>query len=336
MAEFGLVGILECGQSSCTLAMLRVPFCNYISNFNHTSTPWCLMGDFDCVISLNEISGGREHWTPDMQSFKDCVVNSGLGIVKTIGDRFTWTNKCPQNPVFRRLDRMLKNALWFQIFTEGCTQIKTRGLMDHNPILYEELIQINRVGKPFQFFNFMLEIPEFTSVATSSWSRNCVGNHLVQFNFKLKNVKTALRDINKRHRDLHVVVHSLRDDLKETQIAIVSDNSESLAIHEQLLIDKLNLALLQEENLLLQKSRVKWLKEGDGNNSFFHQQCKANWNHNKVLSIQNEEGVLVHGQQQCAEVAVSYFQKLMENAVSQRDDHTPDLSNVCCASLNDA
>ncbi|XP_074336316.1 uncharacterized protein LOC141673464 [Apium graveolens] len=286
MAEFGLDGILECGSSPCTLAILRVPLWNYISNFNHTTTPWCLMGDFNCVISLNEISGWREHWTPDM---------------------FTWSNKHPQNPVFRMLDLMLGNTMWFQLFTEGCAQIKTRGLMDHNPILYAEPIQINHLRKPFQFFNFMLEIPEFTYVVTSSWARNCVGNPLVQFNFKLKNVKTALRDLNKRHGDLHAVVQSLRDDLKETQISMVSDNSESLVIHEQLLIDKLNLALLQEENMLLQKSRVKWLKEGDGNNSFFHQKCKANWNHNKVLSIQNEEGVLVHGQQQYAEVAVSYF-----------------------------
>ncbi|XP_074351349.1 uncharacterized protein LOC141690451 [Apium graveolens] len=265
MDESGLARTLEYGQSLCTLAMLRVPLWNYIGTLNYASTPWCLLGDFNCVFRLNEISG--------------------LGTVRTVGDTFTWTNKRPQNPVFNRLDRMLGNALWFQHFTEGCAQVKSRGIMDHNPIFYEEPIPI-------------------------------------------KNFKTALRDLNKSHGDLHLTVHTLRAQLNDIQLATVSDNGRDLVIQEQILVDKLNLDLLQEEHFLLQKSRVKWLGEGDKNNAFFHQQCKANWNHIKVQNLQNEEGVMVHGQQNCVEVVVSYFHKLMANADSQNANYVLDLSTI--------
>ncbi|XP_074374868.1 uncharacterized protein LOC141716183 [Apium graveolens] len=194
----------------------RVPLWNYITHFNHSSTPWCLMWDFNCVLSLSEISGGREHWTPDMQSFKDCIVNSGLGTVRTVGDPFTWTNKRPQNPIFKHLDRMLGYAVWFQQFTQGSAQVRSWGLMDHNQIFFEEPMQINRV---------------------------------------VKNVKIALRDLNKRNGDLHVDVHSLRAQLEDIQLALLTDNDSELLTQEKTIVDKLNIVLLREEHFLLQKSR---------------------------------------------------------------------------------
>ncbi|XP_074374706.1 uncharacterized protein LOC141715113 [Apium graveolens] len=66
---------------------------------------------------------------------------------------------------------------------------------------------------------------------------------------------------------------------------------------------------------------------GDGNNSFFHQKCKANWNHNKILVLEDDSGTLVHGQQLCANVVVHYFKNLLGSEVT----HTAiDLESVDC------
>ncbi|XP_074374164.1 uncharacterized protein LOC141714549 [Apium graveolens] len=107
----------------------RVPLWNYCMNLSTTSLAWCLLGDFNCVTSLGEISGGREHWTPDMQVFKDFLAHCGLGSVRTVGDR-------EASPINKRLDRMVSDGAWFNLFTKGNAFIKPRGLMDHNAIIF--------------------------------------------------------------------------------------------------------------------------------------------------------------------------------------------------------
>ncbi|XP_074351344.1 uncharacterized protein LOC141690440 [Apium graveolens] len=199
----------------------RVPLWNYCSNLNQYSMPWCLLGDFNYVLGIKEISGGMEHWTPDMQVFKVCVSDLGLGHVRTLGELFTWTNKHPQDPVLKILDRMIANALWFNTFTEGNAVVHHRGIMDHNPLLYEEPIQVKHFGKPFQFFNFLLHLPGFAALISRAWCLDCLGNPMNQFNFNLKNPKQALRVFNKEHGNLHNIVHIVRTRLAEVQNALV-------------------------------------------------------------------------------------------------------------------
>ncbi|XP_074352152.1 uncharacterized protein LOC141691301 [Apium graveolens] len=305
----------------------RVPLWNYCTNLNQSSLPWCLLGDFNCVLGINEISGGGEHWTPDIQVFKDCVTDLGLGHVRTLGKLYTWTNKRSQDLVLKRLDRMIANALWFNTCTEGNAVVHHRGIIDHNPLLYEEHLQVQLFGKPFQFFNFMLDLPGFTALISRAWSLDCNGNPMTQFNFKLKNAKQALRVFNKEHGNLHNTVHIVRNQLVEVQTTLVLNKTPDLMHEEQTLVEKLNVAILQEEHLLLQKSRVKWMNIGDGNNSFFHQQCKANRMHNKVLSLEDDNGDLVYGQQEYANVVVSYYQGLLANVATQ---DSIDLNSINC------
>ncbi|XP_074323205.1 uncharacterized protein LOC141660143 [Apium graveolens] len=221
---------------------------------------------------MDEILGGREHWTPDMQVFKDILFSSGLHVVNTVGDTFTWTNKHAHAPIFKRLDRMIANSHWFQAFTEGQVLFKTRGIMDHCPLVYDEPLCSRRFGKPFQFFNFMIDIPGFLDLVSRSWSLDCRGSPIHQFNLKLKHTKHALRELIKNHGMIQTNVQAFRTKLEEVYLALVSNPlDENLINTERSLINDLNVALSQEESVLLQKARVKWMGLGDGNNSFFHQ-----------------------------------------------------------------
>lgn len=70
----------------------------------------------------------------------------------------------------------------------------------------------------------------------------------------------------------------------------------------------INKALAKEEDLLLQKSRIKWMQKGDGKNNFFFNQIKSNWNRNKVMAIENKKSTVVHDQSKIAQVALDHFQ----------------------------
>ncbi|KAL8122725.1 hypothetical protein AgCh_010922 [Apium graveolens] len=311
----------------------RAPLWNYCLNLSSTTSPWCLLGDFNCVTNISEISGGREHFTPDMQVFQECLANCGLDMVRTVGDTFTWSNKRLLNPVFKCLDRMVANGAWFNLFTEGNVFVKPRSIMDHNALLYIEPMQLQRFGKPFQFFNFMIEVPGFYDVVAKAWSKPCTGNSYARFACKLKELKVLLRQFNKDHGNVSSNVLTARAILEEFQLNMLNTEDASLLFVENNLIKDLNLALAEEESLFFQKSRVKWMGIGDGNNSFFYQQCKAHWNRNKILVLQDASGAMVHGQQLCADVAVRYFQQLLGPQITQS---TIDLETVDCTVISEA
>lgn len=100
-------------------AVDRVSLWHDIATISITPMPWCLLGDFNCVTDIGEVRGGREHWTPEMQIFKDRLTSNGLGHVRTMGNLFAWTNCTPQNTILKRLDHMIANQVWFSTHTEG-------------------------------------------------------------------------------------------------------------------------------------------------------------------------------------------------------------------------
>ncbi|XP_074341935.1 uncharacterized protein LOC141679332 [Apium graveolens] len=266
-----------------------------------------------------------------MQYFKECLLNSGLEHMRTVGDTYTWTNKRLHDLIFKRLDRMVANSTWFNTFTEGSLFVKHQGIMDHNPLLFEEPMQFQEFGKPFQFFNYMIDVPGFLDLVSSAWSIQCFGSPLVQFSTKLKHTKLLLRKLNRDVGNVHSNVQSARAVLEAFQTSLSSTLDQSKILEEEELISKLNTALDQEESLLLKKARVRWLQLGDNNNSFFHQQCKVHWNRNKVLTLQDTNGNLVHGQSSCASVAVHYCSQLLGAPASSNDI---DLSMVDCNTVS--
>lgn len=85
---------------------------------------------------------------------------------------------------------------------------------------------------------------------------------------------------------------------------------------------------MHEEMLLKQKSRIQWLKEGDRNSSFFHNQLKNRWNRNKILSIENELGVLEQGHDAVKGIAVNYFENLLGKPLPSPYEGLQSMGNI--------
>lgn len=106
---------------------------------------------------MDDIKGGHEHWTPDMQQLKDCTIDTGIETIRTVGDPFTWTNnRLGDAMILKRLDRMLGNQAWFNNFYEGQVIVKNRCIMDHSPLVMIVPMELEKIRKPFQFFNYMI------------------------------------------------------------------------------------------------------------------------------------------------------------------------------------
>jgi len=289
----------------------RMPLWSYLVRQNF-SKPWCIIGDFNCVLSSHDILGGRERWTPEMQCFKDCVANAHLGQVASCGEHFTWSNLRPNSLVLKKLDRMLGNDEWFQNFGEGIVLVKHRGEFDHNPLIFQMPINVKRYSKPFQVFNYMFQLPSFLEVVEEAWNAPSRGSPMAVLSAKIKATRKALASLNKSKGDLHANVSMARNELHSIQHLLgANPRDQALLLREAQAITHLTSTLREEELLLRQKSRIRWMQSGDGNNKFFFNQAKANWNHNKILAIKNEYGTLVTGQEEVALVAVKHFQSFL-------------------------
>lgn len=162
--------------------------------------------------------------------------------------------------------------------------------------------------KPFQFFNYMLAIEGFQEEVRKAWDDTCTGDPITILGKKMKATKLALVALNKKHGNLQSNVTEARGFLDTIESALVEDHSNfELLQQENVAANHLESCLKTEEDLLHQKSRIKWLDQGDGNNKFFFNQSKMNWNTNKILAINNDSEEMVFCQNDVANVAVDYF-----------------------------
>jgi hypothetical protein len=63
----------------------------------------------------------------------------------------------------------------------------------------------------------------------------------------------------------------------------------------------------QEETPWCQKSRIRWLKEGERNTKFFHRTTIARRSHNKILKIRDQDGIERESHREIENALVKHF-----------------------------
>lgn len=74
-----------------------------------------------------------------------------------------------------------------------------------------------------------------------------------------------------------------------------------------------------EESILRQRSKLKWLRLGDGNNKYFHATIKARQNSNSIYSLQKEDDTILKNHDDIEEEVLTFYRKLMGTADEVRN-----------------
>eukprot|EP00253_Pinus_taeda_P012568 PITA_12568 len=112
------------------------------------------------------------------------------------------------------------------------------------------------------------------------------------FQRKLKHLKGEIKSWNNSvFGNIFKAKENLNQDMKSIQQRMIAEGrSEELAQKEQSIENQILERDLQEETLWRQKSRVRWLKEGEKNIKLFHKTTVQRRMSNQISHINNEQG----------------------------------------------
>eukprot|EP00253_Pinus_taeda_P006641 PITA_06641 len=106
-------------------------------------------------------------------------------------------------------------------------------------------------------------------------------------------------------------------DLQQT--IITEGRTDDLADKEHSLSMELEARRLQEEILWRQKSRIRWLKEGEKNTKFFHQSTIQRRMHNNIAFINNSQGNRLEKHEDIEKEFKDYFQEALKEQPGSRE-----------------
>lgn len=285
---------------------------------------WFLSGDFNLITSLQEKKGGT--WKLDAHStrFSSLIQTLKLIDVCTDNGTYTWNNKrLGSQAVASKLDRFLLSE---SIVTSGgiynALMIPSVG-SDHWPISLSWQGLGNQVGKPFRFEHCWFEDPNFKSKVKDLWSESTSqkGNCMYRFQQRLKSLKNKLKIWNKEEfGNIFEDKSRLESQLQKVAEEVFKTGyTDQLMREETILQEQLQAREKQEEIYWKQKSRNRWLKEGERNTKFFHRSTIQRRIHNHIQQLKMPSGERTDTREEIETLLVDHFSDLLSESSMDRN-----------------
>ncbi|XP_031392312.1 uncharacterized protein LOC116204371 [Punica granatum] len=280
------------------------------------SHSWVLLGDFNAVKDIKEVKAdGREiAMDQSMRDFADFMNSAELTDHTSIGCYYTWSNKRQEGFQARKIDRVLVNGKWLQGQIASTVEFLPPGISGHCPAMLKFGEKESTGPKPFKFFHFWTEHPEYMALVRRVWTEAQEGTPMEVLYKKLRSLKMHLKDFNRTEfGNVHTRINDLQSELAQVQATLLDSDCmpPELIKKEVDLRVKLLEAINREEKFLRQKSRVAWLKAGDQNTSFFHKAVKGRHARTTIRALYSTSGAKLEGVQEIKDEAINFYQGLL-------------------------
>lgn len=266
--------------AKCTRMERRHLWSSLLALAPSVDNAWLIGGDFNAIASVEEYKGPS---TPDLLSISDFssfLHHGALHEISSSGGFFTWSGSRRGGRVHKKLDRLLCNTTWLSRFTDGSLELLSKVTSDHCPLLYKLSMHCQSAPKPLKFQHMWFHRPDFMEVVRSSWAAPLPQYGMFLFSLKLKRLKGASRAWNKDcFGNVHYNVQLSESAVKQQELLFEQSGSEADLVALNLAQAQYTRSLTEEETFWRQKSRLRWLEEGDRNTKPFHASVTANRSH---------------------------------------------------------
>jgi exonuclease III len=278
---------------------------------------WCFGGDFNAIMKLGERRGingsGIQLDRAEFSHFCDAME---LVDIPVMGKKFTWVSS--DGTTMSRLDCFLLSEGF--IAKEGISNqwVGDRDISDHCPIWLLTSNQ-NWGPKPFKFNNCWIDHPEFFNFVKSSWeSMEIQGKKAFVIKEKLKRLKIALKTWNREvFGILDLNIDQTVKDLNDLEEQIANGAIDPSSFNSKEKVNNFWEQIQFKESLLRQKSRTRWIQEGDSNTRYFHSNIKGRRRRNHIAMLKKEEE-WVEGADDIKSIVLDHFSKHFKEDWSNR------------------
>ncbi|XP_026399701.1 uncharacterized protein LOC113295584 [Papaver somniferum] len=273
--------------------------------------PWLVIGDFNCILRLDEKKGVLEPRTSAINEFSYWLDDNNLFEADALGSKFTWTNRqSGMTRIVSKLDRVIINAAWLEKFENWRCKALPMEVSNHSTLLGFRFAVPRPKRAPFRVQKMWFLHSDFLRMVRDSCSIPISGSLDFIFTQKLKRLKGVIKEWNLR---VFGNVHSRlkQDQLRFEAAALLSDENPDditkLNIMKDVM-DKLNDTRAQLNTMLKQKYRNKWLVEGSSNTNFFHNSIRIRRSSNTISELVDSAGNTIYDYEKLRNHVVHYYE----------------------------
>lgn len=247
--------------------------------------PWLVAGDFNLIYQAAD----KKNATLDrdmMGSFRQFLDEAEIIEIPLLGRKYTWSNE--RSPTLVRLDRAFCCVQWEDILPNSVLQSTTAGVSDHCLLILGLKVSTG-VKRCFHFESFWIKVPGFIDAVKQNLEvlvqSDCT---IKQLSLNLQRLSRELQKWGQRKvGNIKLQLQMAKEILHRLEI---ERDSRDLTEEEEWLCKKLKLHCLGlaslERTIARLRSRILYLKEGDANTAFFHQQARFRKKKNFIPKLQ--------------------------------------------------
>ncbi|XP_072074014.1 uncharacterized protein [Arachis hypogaea] len=243
--------------------------------------PFCFLGDFNEILQVEDRKGATSLMASS-EEFKEWVRDIQLIDLPLTDRKYTWFrgHSCS------RIDRVMVNVEWTEVFPDIRIKGGPRGLSDHCPVIME-LTRVTGPPRPFRSLDAWFTHEGFLRMVKDEW--RSLGE--TQFPCKLRALAIQLRQWHKDNfRDMDKRLMRFEEELTKL------DNSVSDGVYDgttearrKALVSFCSKWYIRKEMHWKQMSRSKHAANMDRNTRYFHNIASARRRNNRI------DALMLHG-----------------------------------------
>uniref|UniRef100_A0A803PTS1 Reverse transcriptase domain-containing protein n=1 Tax=Cannabis sativa TaxID=3483 RepID=A0A803PTS1_CANSA len=168
-----------------------------LKDLKHPVKPWLILGDFNALFSLEDRTGGNPPCLSELVDSQSLFAQAHVEASKRTGSDFTWTNNQDgTSRIYSKIDHVFANEDWHDTFRNTSAHYGWETTSDHWSCVVSIKADMKIGVKPFLFYNFWADHPNFKGLVLQSWEKSLTTSGMKGIYLKLMRLKHVLKKFN--------------------------------------------------------------------------------------------------------------------------------------------